>query len=155
MDFSIVVYIIIVIIVVYYLISWWSSDSTQMITIHTTDSQLSVAEDKGAKESDVNCGYSIWINVINMEGGSTADRKVFVRDDIEMELDSTNKLLSYYTPEIHSASFVLPKLPSPSFSLSVLALSIGITISGRITPALICVEPSIDAKLPCLDDRRS
>ena len=59
MDFSIVVYIIIVIIVLYYFISWWSSNSTQMVIIHSTTSTMAIDEKKGAKDSDVNCAYSI------------------------------------------------------------------------------------------------
>lgn len=93
MDFSIVVYIIIVIVVLYYLITWWTSDSTQMTIIHSTDSQLSIAEEKGAKAADVNCGYSIWINVANIIATNSGEKKIFHRDDIKLSLDSNNKLL--------------------------------------------------------------
>lgn len=93
MDFSIVVYIIIVIIVLYYFISWWSSDSTQMVIIHSTTSTMAIDEKKGAKDSDVNCAYSIWINVTDTNGSNLPDgRIIFTRDDIKMSLDATNNL---------------------------------------------------------------
>tara|TARA_Y100000768_G_scaffold389042_1_gene391375 strand:- start:4224 stop:4799 length:576 start_codon:yes stop_codon:yes gene_type:complete len=63
-----------------------------MVTIHTTESMHTIPKEKSAKDEDVNCGYSIWINVTHMSVG-TNPRTIFKKDDIHMELDSTNKLL--------------------------------------------------------------
>jgi hypothetical protein len=116
MDFSIVVYIIIVIIVLYYLISWWSSDSTQLATIHGTSEQLTIPASKAGQSTGINCGYSIWINVANM---NATIRNVFIRNDINMKLDVNNKLLlnvsrtstlstpSTLTPMIESSDSIL------------------------------------------------
>ena len=92
MDFSIVVYIIIVIIVLYYLISWWSNESTQMVTIQSSTVQTVIPENKGAPAGQVNCAYSIWINVADMTN-TGSPRLIFLRSDIEMKLASDNSLL--------------------------------------------------------------
>ena len=94
MEYSNVVYIIIVIIVLYYLLTWYLADSTEMVAIHATNETKSISADKGGKPSHLNCAYSIWINIGDY-GTSPDNRTIFVRDDIEMKIDTNSNLLLY------------------------------------------------------------